>query len=513
MRRKVVVYTALLVNLLGAAIWIGVAHSSPGPAPAAQPTATAKVYLPLVMKNFTSTPIPTPTPPPEPLPVGVQMLGEQNNDTAVSRAEEAGANWARITLLWSTVESTPGSYSWSSSFDEALNRLAVYRLTPIVEVRSSPGWAHEDTGEGCGPIDPEDLGAFQTFVAALVERYDGDGVNDAPGSPQVKYWEFWNEPDNQSLSSSCAFVGGCWGGNLDGDGTPDPVEYRHMLERAYTAVKASDPEGQVVFGGIALESISEGCFNLNFLDQVLANGGGAYFDLMNFHQYDFRREDWDGDTRPYEQGIIGKATYIKNKLASYGLTKPLICSEIGLRSNRTSWEDELQARHLVHEFVRGMSMWPDDMKAVIWFTLGELCYSGYCYGLLDTGYNPYLVHDAYEVMTSQLEGAGFEHQLGPSETGHLWIQAYRFDTGSGKVLVLWTDKGWKIKEPGSEVKVDMAVGPAQLDDTWTGQLRVVDLYGTVTTVSDGGARDRDGVANGSMTLQISQSPIYVSATP
>jgi len=380
-----------------------------------------------------------------------------------------------------------------------------------VEVRSSPDWAHQDTGQDCGPIDPGDLDAFQDFVAALVERYDGDGVDDADGSPEVKYWEFWNEPDNKSLSSSCAFVGGCWGGNLDGDGTLDPVEYVHMLQRAYTAAKASDSEAQVVFGGIALESISEGCFNLNFLDQVLANGGGAYFDLLNFHQYDFKRNAWDGSL-PYNQGIVGKATWIKNKLASYGQSKPLVCSEIGEPSDRTPGQDELQARHLVHEFVRGMSMWPNEMKAIVWFTLGEYgTVFGY-YGLLDTGYAPHPAHDAYGVMTSQLEGAGFEHQLSPSETGHSWIQAYRFFAGSGKILVLWTDSGEKIKAQPDR-KVDMPIGPTQLDDTWTGQLRIVYLYGSVTTVSDGGAGDRDGAANGSITLQISQSPIYVSATP
>jgi hypothetical protein len=115
-------------------------------------------------------------------------------------------------------------------------------------------------------------------------------------------------------------------------------------------------------------------------------------------------------------------------------------------------------------------------------------------------------------MTGQLDGAGFEHQLGPNETGSAWIQAYRFFTGSGKILVLWTDSGEKIKAQPDR-KVDMAIGPAQLDDTWTGTLRIVDLYGNVTTVSDGGAGDRDGAANGSITLQISQSPIYVSAAP
>ncbi|HAL61303.1 MAG TPA: hypothetical protein DCP08_02725, partial [Chloroflexi bacterium] len=489
MKRKVLVYTALLVSLLAAVISIGVAHSGPGPAPRADPESG-------------------------PLPVGVQMLGEQNNDTAVSRAEEAGANWARITLLWSSIESTPGSYNWSSSFDEALNRLAAQGLTPIVEVRSSPAWAHEETGQDCGPIDgpitdpfepptpgppipspgpfstylplvmksypPTDLDRFQYFVSALVERYDGDGVNDGPGSPEVKYWEFWNEPDNKSLSPSCIFVGGCWGGDLDHDGIPDPVEYVAMLKRAYTAVKASDPEAQVVFGGIAYETIPEGCFNTNFLDQVLTNGGGAYFDLMNFHQYDFKRDVWDG-TLPYQQGIIGKATYIKNKLASYELSKPLVCSEIGLSSDRSAGQNELQARHLVHEFVRGMSMWPDDIKAIIWFTLGEYGSASAYYGLLDAGYKPYPAHDAYRVMTSQLEGAGFEHQLAPDETGNSWIQAYRFFTESGKVLVLWTDSGEKIKAQPDR-KVDMAIGQSQLNDTWISQLRVVDLYGNVTTV-------------------------------
>ena len=36
---------------------------------------------------------------------------------------------------------------------------------------------------------------WAVFVAAMAERYDGDGVADAPGSPKVVYFSAWNEPD------------------------------------------------------------------------------------------------------------------------------------------------------------------------------------------------------------------------------------------------------------------------------------------------------------------------------
>ena len=47
-----------------------------------------------------------------------------------------------------------------------------------------------------GPICSADTAYFYQFVYNLVERYDGDGVNDMPGlTLPITVWEFGNEPE------------------------------------------------------------------------------------------------------------------------------------------------------------------------------------------------------------------------------------------------------------------------------------------------------------------------------
>lgn len=450
------------------------------------------------------------------------MFGEINDAEVRARAEEAGIRWVRLVASWA-----------SGNLDGMVENAINAGLEPIIVLGSSPHWATEDvavanggTHYGCGPIDDEDLPAFADHIRRLAERYDGDGdydgdgVVDGPAMPEVTRWEFWNEPDNQSTSEACIYVGGCWGGDLDGDGIPDPREYVTMLSYAYPAVKEGNPNAKVLLGAVAHEVIDADCFNMSFLDDVLNYGGGQYFDLMNFHQYDFKRGEWNGPL-PYDQGILGKSRAMKDKLAEYGLDKPLVISEIGFAvrertpEEKQEWE-EYQARVLVQEFVRGMSWWPDKIKAIIWFLMvdevppnpsGE-------FGLLqEETLEPRPSYYAYQQLTRELEGARFERQLSPEETGSVNIQAYRFVMEDGmKKLVLFRDDGRRLRWQGLTAEENMDVGGEELGE-WTGRVEVRDKFGNEMVIQDGGENDEDGVINGTVRLSFTSSPIYVMAVP
>lgn len=463
---------------------------------------------------------------------GVQTF-EINDATVRARAMEAGIRWVRLAVRWEDIEPyAPAdprhTHNWSSLDTMFANANSV-GLIPHSIVGNSPEWAVEDVSRAqgqyydCGPIDPDDLDAFAAFVTALVERYDGDGVDDAPGSPLARYWEFWNEPDNQSTLPGCIFVGGCWGGDLDNDGIPDPEEYAIMLSYAHPAVKVADPNAKVVFGGVAYESISQGCFNINFTDQVLTrletlspNGSaGDYFDLMNFHYYDFRR-DKDGQS-PYNQGMLGKALgpggpsgpSIRGILTNHGLgDMPMVVSEIGLGSDLSSIGEELKARYLVREFVRAMSVWPGDIKAVIWFEMVDDRTSNNK-GLLDANdLTPYPAYYAYRTLISELAGYEFVRQMTLEEVGsNDRIQGYIFSKEgvTSNKLVLWRDE-WKkpIKKQSMTATETMDVSATQLG-TWTGRLSVVNKFGDEMIMGNDGAD--------SITITFSSDPVYVEASP
>src|SRR5690606_22326628 len=123
-------------------------------------------------------------------------------------------------------------------------------------------------------------------------------IDDAPGSTVVTYFEFYNEPER--------FCGGTISWGADGD------KYAAMLTAVYPVGKAANPNGPVVFGGIDYDWFSSvdkttrtcntngvaewpvrgGGFAIEFLDDVLAAGGGDYFDVMNFHFYELFKQNW-----------------------------------------------------------------------------------------------------------------------------------------------------------------------------------------------------------------------------
>ena len=471
-------------------------------------------------------PDPIPTPPSEDPPLGVQILNDDvdraDADRALDLGQAIGAPWARVWLgVWNKVE----WFDWSW-LDDRIALLTDRGFNPLLIIDGSPQWAVEDV-EGidprtggrfhCGPIDPDDLNDFQEFVQALVERYDGDEIDDTPHSPKiiVRYFEFWNEPDNERPDEvGCLSAAACWGGDVDQDGTPDPEEYATMLEHAYKGAKEASQEAQVVLGGPAMEEIGLQCFNMNFLDEVLAAGGGQYIDAIAFHQYDPFRDEWDGQL-PWNQGVIGKASHILNTMADHQIEKPLVVSEMGLTSDRTEEQDILQARHVVHEMVRGMSLWPEHVVELTWFTLVDFepleGGTKKKYGLLSQELSPYPAYHAYQILVQQLDGFAFDKQLGPAETGSELVQAYRFHDGERPLLVVWTDDGTRLR-PRDEfnIRLEINIGPEQLN-AWTGKIEVVEfLDGSSTIIPDGGNGDLDGLVNHSVRIEISQSPIYVS---
>ena len=117
--------------------------------------------------------------------------------------------------------------------------------------------------------NPSDWNAYKNFVSQVVERYDGDGVEDMEDlAYPIKYWEAMNEPD------------------LDGGDRLDFYkqgysEYAELLKNTYQAVKAADENAQVLIAGAAG---SDRRF-LNFYENMFKSDSDIknYFDIANIH--------------------------------------------------------------------------------------------------------------------------------------------------------------------------------------------------------------------------------------
>jgi hypothetical protein len=191
----------------------------------------------------------------------------------------------------------------------------------------------------------------------MAERYDCDGVDDASGSPCVRYWSFYAEPDNGVITRAYGVNGGkgYWGHNGAG--------YAAMLSQVSPAIHAANPQAQVLIGGLAYDWFEEnsGPFVRSFLTDTLAalNGhpGGAptYIDAVAFHYYPINA-GWST--------IREKALEVRGIMERHGVGDlPLLSPEMGFWSAAPISSESYQARWLVQTYVRGLSVGLQHMLA------------------------------------------------------------------------------------------------------------------------------------------------------
>jgi hypothetical protein len=432
---------------------------------------TRTVFLPVVAREYE---------PLVPSVFGIQTYGGLHLPSAgLTLAHQARAYWIRSDISWASVEPTdslPKDYRFSfydASFLSATQ--AGFRL--IVTIGGNPSWAATYAN---GPIDKVDIGAFTEFVGTVVERYDGDGWEDAPGSPVIEYWEFYNEPDNGSRLA--AERGGAYWGHFG-------AEYARMLCMVYPVIKAANPRAQVALGGLAYDWFEDqnGPFVREFLDDVLRAGGGNCFDVMNFHYYPAFESVWS----PYGPGLSGKVNYLRSKLAQYGITdKPMICTETGWFSGNhpnIPSTPETQSRYTVKLFAQSIA---SGLGHAIWFSwIDPGPYYG-DFGLLTQDRQPKPAFYAYRTAAYWLGRASYQRALTTAELGNSAMEGYLLTWADGKPLyVLWSNDG-----QAREIRL-----PAM-------QAQTLNMYGDTTRLFNDGS---DGWADGYIRVNVGPDPVYV----
>ncbi len=222
-----------------------------------------------------------------------------------------------------------------------------------------------------------------------------------------------------------------------------------MLSVAYPAIKQANPKAQVLFGGIAYDFFVDkgGNFVKEFLDDVLAAGGGAYFDIMNIHSYpgSYWIEEMNPDCREndtcFGPGVVEKVAYVQQKLTQeYGLTKPIMITESGWHSDNPPDQPsspEIQARFVLELLTQSKAA---GALSTIIFSLTDL--DGYPYesGLVSasTPPQPKPAFTAYQVAVDWLAPARFVRRLPAAELKAKEMDAYEFrQPGGNTFYVAW----------------------------------------------------------------------------
>lgn len=149
-------------------------------------------------------------------------------------------------------------------------------LEPLMMVSPWPG---NQTANATERYLPDDIGAYEAYVRRVVERYDGDGVDDMPGLlAPVRYFEIDNEPDvkfnDPPRGARREFVPGTF---------CPPAEYAQVVLASARAIRAASPEAKVVAIGLFRPHADSGEAYLREL--VAVPGLSQAVDIVSQHTY------------------------------------------------------------------------------------------------------------------------------------------------------------------------------------------------------------------------------------
>jgi polysaccharide biosynthesis protein PslG len=187
--------------------------------------------------------------------------------------EALGVDTVRVIVPWAAIKpAEPGSVleqlyppNWTKMdfiVQEAQERgfsvLGVLNSTPYYGGQNNTGCL------GCPGVAPDPTD-FAAFAAEVAQRYQGE----------ISAYEVWNEPNSYKSWSPAV----------------DPVAYTNVLKAAYTAIKAADPNAEVV-AGVLGAVITAGGFTMDpvtFIKTMYANGAKGYFDALSYHPYNYQK--------------------------------------------------------------------------------------------------------------------------------------------------------------------------------------------------------------------------------
>lgn len=180
---------------------------------------------------------------------------DAQRSAAIQRFADAGIEWVRIDLGWSSFqENGRDSYSqwYFDRADSVINELRANGIKVMGLLWATPGWANGGQPREVPPDDPGDYGVIARKVA---EHFRG----------RVDAWEVWNEPNDSFFEGTAA-------------------QYAALLKAAYPQFKAGDPDAEVVLGGPTHN-------DTDWLRKLYEHGASGYFDIMATHPYQGMGDD------------------------------------------------------------------------------------------------------------------------------------------------------------------------------------------------------------------------------
>lgn len=221
-------------------------------------------------------------------------------DRQVALARQARFKLVRWEIQWKHVEQDKGELQLRPEWRYTVERIRSAGLDSILIL--DYGNPHYDRGDK--PRSPEAIAGFARYAGYLASQFKG----------QVKYYQVWNE----------------WNSRIGKTSRGNAADYAALARATHAAVKAADPQAQVIVGGFSSSSydslVGYGDRETTFED-LLKLDVAAFGDVLALHPYTvYRSADWN-NFEGYDRLLT---TTMKRIRATPGLaTMPVFITEIG----------------------------------------------------------------------------------------------------------------------------------------------------------------------------------------
>lgn len=175
--------------------------------------------------------------------------------------ENLGAHWTRSNtqLVWDLIEpNLDGVYNWN------VNTKPDSVITNVYDSPADVNWL------GCINIPNSSVRnvldystEWQNFLKAVVERYNGDGINDLNGFVNAKYWQIGNE----IMSTQNSYTS---------------TEYAEIVALSESAIHSVDPTAKICIVAPTQASTPD-TFLVNTIIEL--SNMGVSFDIIDIHHW------------------------------------------------------------------------------------------------------------------------------------------------------------------------------------------------------------------------------------
>ena len=366
---------------------------------------------------------------------GVDEAYQQAN-----RADALGARWSRIPFIWDYVQHD-GPTSWNSfvlsshGSDAVVNGELARGRAVVGELLGTPAWARQNAAWGAASVpinidkpwnDPQNYWA--AYCYKLAQHYAG----------RIDDWVVWNEV---SIPAGAGGKMGLW---TQWRGTPR--QYARVLEVAYQAIHAANPNARIVMYGDPFW-YDRGRY-LTHLYNILAaddptNRYHGYFDVANLHLY-------SNPTDFY--WIVRK---VRALLASHGWgDKQIWISETNAEpyngttppKRHTNFRVSMQAQaaFLVHAFASDLAAGVDRIEIYRMFDGTETAHGLPAWGLINNAGQERPVARTFHFLVQLFKDAhGGSYTRGKLYGGKAGIFKAVVHKPGARITVLWNQTGSK----------------------------------------------------------------------